>query len=132
MGAIYLGGLDSPQHVTIRNREISWEPFFACVVGSESVYCEPDRGVLAPRGGANNVCDTSKPYSDSCTLKIGQKPATWAGGGSTQAPPRGGAGGSPTCSVVGACHLVVKIEQSTQTWSVFDAEARGSATGPRG
>ena len=128
MGAIYLGGLDSPQHVTIRNREISWEPFFACVVGSESVYCEPDRGVLAPRGGANNVCDTSKPYSDSCTLKIRRKPATWAGGshlGGGAAPPR-------PSSFDGACHLVVKIEQSTQTWSVFDAEARGSATGPRG
>jgi len=30
----------------------------------------PSSGVLAPRGGASNACDASKPYSDAATLRI--------------------------------------------------------------
>ena len=30
----------------------------------------PTQGTLAPRGGANNVCDPTRPYSDSQQLKI--------------------------------------------------------------
>jgi hypothetical protein len=52
--------------VTASNRYKTWEPFFVALHPPEAPWeVEPSQGTLAPRGGANNVCDPSKPYADS-------------------------------------------------------------------
>eukprot|EP00290_Baffinella_frigidus_P048771 CAMPEP_0180386106 /NCGR_PEP_ID=MMETSP0989-20121125/29480_1 /TAXON_ID=697907 /ORGANISM="non described non described, Strain CCMP2293" /LENGTH=290 /DNA_ID=CAMNT_0022386783 /DNA_START=27 /DNA_END=899 /DNA_ORIENTATION=- len=112
--------------VRIVNEEISWEPFFVQVVGSSRVFAAPSSGTLAPRGGANNVCDPSKPYADTArvTLSLHQIGASLRGprpgkvellaGEGTESrrdpPPevRHGADGTDS-----ECHLVVKTEQRT-------------------
>ena len=59
--------------VVVHNRYKTWEPFFVALHPPEAGHAwavEPWQGTLAPRGGANNVCDPSKPYSDTQTLAV--------------------------------------------------------------
>ena len=59
--------------ISITNDERSWEQYFAYVLSStveQSFQISPLRGHLAPRGGASNACDASKPYSDSAHITI--------------------------------------------------------------
>eukprot|EP00533_Pseudo-nitzschia_delicatissima_P002819 CAMPEP_0116088122 /NCGR_PEP_ID=MMETSP0327-20121206/5709_1 /TAXON_ID=44447 /ORGANISM="Pseudo-nitzschia delicatissima, Strain B596" /LENGTH=260 /DNA_ID=CAMNT_0003579197 /DNA_START=93 /DNA_END=875 /DNA_ORIENTATION=+ len=72
--------------ISIRNQERTWEKFYAkimakrpegfvevdCVSSSIGLSVAPRSGSLAPRGGASNACDASKPYSDSATIRITQ------------------------------------------------------------
>jgi hypothetical protein len=109
-----------PQHrrctVRITNPYISWEPFHARLVPSSptppavaaAVRVDPARGVLAPRGGANNACDATKPYPDSCTLAL------------TLAcpPPRPDDAVVPEGGQEEVLQLVVCLEQCSWTWEV--------------
>ena len=64
------------------NRWRTWEPFVAAVVplGGDAAHpaaalaasfaLRTTRGTLAPRGGANNACDPSKPYRDSAVIGV--------------------------------------------------------------
>jgi len=71
--------------VTIKIEERSWEKYHAFILrrnsssknndNDDAVMCPPFRvspssGSLAPRGGASNVCDDTKPYLDSATILI--------------------------------------------------------------
>lgn len=65
--------------ITIKNEERSWEQFYAYILGSSNSIATASedlfqlssvRGHLAPRGGASNACDASKPYSDSADIRI--------------------------------------------------------------
>jgi len=57
--------------VVLRNRYKTWEPFFVALHPPDGPWAvEPWQGTLAPRGGANNVCDPSKPYADTQTLAV--------------------------------------------------------------
>jgi hypothetical protein len=57
--------------VVVRNRYKTWEPFFVALHPPDGPWAvEPWQGTLAPRGGANNVCDPSKPYADTQTLAV--------------------------------------------------------------
>ena len=69
--------------ITIKNEERSWEQYFAYILGSSdnnnsiAATASEDlfqlssvRGHLAPRGGASNACDASKPYLDSADIRI--------------------------------------------------------------
>mmetsp|Transcript_37477 Transcript_37477/g.76894 ORF Transcript_37477/g.76894 Transcript_37477/m.76894 type:complete len:250 (+) Transcript_37477:156-905(+) len=83
-GTVVLNTERPSDGVRIVNDEISWEPFYARLVsgdgaagaaaglaaagGGMQVELSPLQGTLAPRGGANNACDASKPYSDACTI----------------------------------------------------------------
>lgn len=64
-------------NVRVQNTYRTWEPWVAAVVtvdGSEpaapNFSVAPTSGTLAPRGGANNVCDASKPYHDGVVLGV--------------------------------------------------------------
>jgi hypothetical protein len=69
-GTLVLTPWRSLAAVSIVNEEISWERFVVRLVGGDgadtaaavAVTVTPESGNLAPRGGANNVCDPSKPY----------------------------------------------------------------------
>ena len=58
------------QEVTIRNEELTWEPFYARVQKNPSddgsMMVSPASGTLAPRGGRNG-------FSDSCQLRLQQQ-----------------------------------------------------------
>jgi len=59
--------------IAITNDERSWEKYYAHILPSnveQSFRISPLRGHLAPRGGASNACDASKPYSDSAHVTI--------------------------------------------------------------
>lgn len=63
--------------ISITNDERSWEKYFVYVIlpssssiVEQSFQISPPRGHLAPRGGASNACDASKPYSDSAHITI--------------------------------------------------------------
>ncbi len=69
--------------ITIKNEERSWEQYFAYILrssdnnnsiaatASEDLFqLSSVRGHLAPRGGASNACDASKPYLDSADIRI--------------------------------------------------------------
>ena len=114
----------SPSHprrvVRISNPDISWEPFHARITEPASgVRVAPAAGILAPRGGANNACDPSKPYPDACDLEVvlaaasGREPDTGppAGPGPDGAP----AGPRPDGA---ECRLVVCMEQRRWAWAV--------------
>lgn len=75
--------------VNIQNQERTWEKFFAKLMTKGSVSngnfvdagaasvglsIAPSSGFLAPRGGASNACDASKPYSDTATIHVTQSP----------------------------------------------------------
>lgn len=73
---------ESCQEVRVSNRWRTWEPFVAAVVplGGDAAHpaaalaasfaLRTTRGTLAPRGGANNACDPSKPYRDSAVIGV--------------------------------------------------------------
>jgi hypothetical protein len=65
----------------VENTYRTWEPWVAAVltaegevaaVAAESPYAlvGASSGTLAPRGGASNVCDASKPYSDAAYVRV--------------------------------------------------------------
>ena len=62
----------------VRNEEISWESFYASIerMGENGEVLGryegvvPRSGCLAPRGGAKNACDESRPYADSWELTV--------------------------------------------------------------
>mmetsp|Transcript_30402 Transcript_30402/g.71639 ORF Transcript_30402/g.71639 Transcript_30402/m.71639 type:complete len:194 (-) Transcript_30402:102-683(-) len=57
--------------VVVQNRYKTWEPFFVTLHPPEAPWeVGPSQGTLAPRGGANNVCDPSKPYADTQALVV--------------------------------------------------------------
>ncbi|CAB9509382.1 expressed unknown protein [Seminavis robusta] len=86
--------LEEATAITIANEERSWEHYYSKVVQVASdgtvlddtaVWCHessqqqptdcivtvsPATGHLAPRGGSSNLCDPSKPYSDSSQIQI--------------------------------------------------------------
>ena len=52
--------------ISVANRFKTWEPFYVSLHPADAPWeIEPAQGTLAPRGGANNACDPSKPYSDT-------------------------------------------------------------------
>jgi hypothetical protein len=70
-----------PTIISITNDERTWEQFYSKVVevsldgtilleGDGKFIITPERGNLAPRGGSSNLCDPSKPYSDSTDIQI--------------------------------------------------------------
>ncbi len=78
-GLVYFASVD------IQNQERTWEKFYAklMVCDSNGVFVDvptisteivvsPLSGSLAPRGGASNACDASKPYSDKATIRVTQ------------------------------------------------------------
>jgi len=92
-----LNGMIRTTTVSIKNEERTWEKYYAKIMPrvvvrgvltdepSTSMSASPliqedipfrvtpKLGYLAPRGGASNACDASKPYSDSVTLYIYHK-----------------------------------------------------------
>mmetsp|Transcript_29972 Transcript_29972/g.50993 ORF Transcript_29972/g.50993 Transcript_29972/m.50993 type:complete len:149 (-) Transcript_29972:396-842(-) len=58
--------------ISIKNDERSWERYFAFVLNDDRRVFRVSlvTGSLAPRGGASNVCDESKPYSDSAAISV--------------------------------------------------------------
>ena len=95
--------------VTIKNDERSWEKFYAFVLPMEedvdecSFEIRPTSGSLAPRGGASNACDETKPYSDGANVSI-----EWKGGG-------GGSAGGEVLFVVGTEAEVWRYQVETPT-----------------
>lgn len=75
---------DEQQHkshsITIKNDERSWEMYYAYILSTTSSshivddspfrIISPTAGVLAPRGGASNLCDESTPYLDNAIISI--------------------------------------------------------------
>ena len=54
----------------------SWERFYATVLppaAAAAFSIEPTCGDLAPRGGANNVCDEAKPYMDFAEVTVSRR-----------------------------------------------------------
>lgn len=59
--------------ISITNDERSWEKYYSFVLPNtfqQSFRISSMRGILAPRGGASNACDASKPYSDSAHITV--------------------------------------------------------------
>ena len=71
-GVLRFGAQRSSTTVYVTNIYSTWERYYASVLGDEASAFELGRaeGTLAPRGGANNVCDPSKPYSDRARVVI--------------------------------------------------------------
>lgn len=67
---VVTGGASDPVELTVLEGggRPCWEDIPFCVT--------PRTGFLAPRGGANNACDASKPYSDSITLCVYHREGT--------------------------------------------------------
>lgn len=77
-----MDGMIYSSSVMINNAERTWETFFVKIMtrNSENMFVEldneipisanPRSGSLAPKGGASNICDESKPYSDGATIQI--------------------------------------------------------------
>lgn len=99
----------------VRNEEISWEPYFAIVVGQSAhlFVASPRRGHLAPRGGAANACDESKRYSDAQRFVVSRRrqPAERA-----DCLVAGGA--APFDATPGATYLIVRTECDQWTWEM--------------
>ena len=76
------------------------------------VYETVSGGHLAPRGGANNVCDESKPYSDSVELTVRM---------------RGGDGGQRDGPCV--CGVVVLVRTEEDSW-LFQLVAGSDGVSP--
>ena len=55
--------------ITVRNEYMSWEQFYVSTK-TDHLDIQPMCGVLAPRGGANNVCDETKPYTDFAHIDV--------------------------------------------------------------
>ena len=121
IGVILLTKTHRHASIRITNPDISWEPFHAQIIGAAAgvgVRVAPTAGVLAPRGGAQNVCDPSKPYSDSCDLEIcmARDIATADDDDGDDGPAEGGQ--AVAAESTGAGHLVVCLEQRRWTWQV--------------
>ena len=60
--------------VSITNQYRTWEPYYSCICqpqdGVFEIMSGTSHGTLAPKGGAANACDVSKPYSDTATVSI--------------------------------------------------------------
>ena len=76
-GHIVFQKVDEVLEVHVTNTFRTWEPWVSAVVdasGRESdlfrITSSPLRGTMAPRGGAKNVCDETKPYSDSVSVAV--------------------------------------------------------------
>merc|ERR1711957_1069630 len=63
----------------------TWEKFFVTIHSSSPslssvhppmITAMPRSGTLAPRGGASNACDSSKPYADSVTIVVSRSDNT--------------------------------------------------------
>lgn len=81
-----MDGMQYSASVDLQNEEISWEKFHCKLMvmlangdftqADESIkshiQVKPKYGSLAPRGGASNACDRTKPYSDRATIRITQ------------------------------------------------------------
>jgi len=96
----------------------TWEPFVAAVVCStrgvlsvDLVSISPARGHLAPRGGANNVCDPAKPYSDTQVFEV-----DWRSSALGQDHNGPGAEGEDVGG--GEVYLIVKTEEMQWSWKV--------------
>lgn len=90
---IRLGG-----QVSIKNEELTWEPFYAAIGRSDGSACgvmtvAPSSGNLAPRGGRNN-------FSDLCLLRVERR------------------GHQPTQEVSSALYLVVRTETEHWSWRI--------------
>ena len=68
----------SAQAVTFANVYKSWERWYTRVTAPGFELSQAE-GTLAPRGGANNACDETKPYSDAHTLMVRCLPTTPVG-----------------------------------------------------
>jgi hypothetical protein len=70
--AVHFHALGDEQTVQFCNPYRTWEPWYAAVVGdgASGFELEASSGTLAPRGGANNVCDASQPYPDCAQLRV--------------------------------------------------------------
>ena len=69
---------DGAATVRVTNVFRSWDRFYATVLpasGADDAAFQvaPVCGDLAPRGGANNVCDESKPYRDHVDITIARR-----------------------------------------------------------
>ena len=118
-GTLVLTPSRSLAAVSIVNEEMSWERFVVRLVGGDgadtaadvAVTVTPESGDLAPRGGANNVCDPSKPYKDSApiTLSLSRHGVGYlqyiAGGGEDELKEK-------------PLYMMVKTELVTRTWLV--------------
>mmetsp|Transcript_8390 Transcript_8390/g.13605 ORF Transcript_8390/g.13605 Transcript_8390/m.13605 type:complete len:229 (+) Transcript_8390:3-689(+) len=69
----------STHSISIKNDERSWERYHVFLlpttiaIDDDDLCCfrvSPTTGSLAPRGGASNICDETKPYSDSAVISI--------------------------------------------------------------
>ena len=59
--------------VRIENDGRLWERYYAFVLPDDKHHrfrVFPTAGTLAPREGAPNVCDETKPYSDAATISV--------------------------------------------------------------
>ena len=69
-------GADGTASVRVTNIFRSWDRFYVTMYAGEdgagppTFVAEPTSGDLAPRGGANNVCDESKPYMDYAQISV--------------------------------------------------------------
>ena len=93
----------------------SWEVFYASFLDAaaeDAFEISPTKGHLAPRGGANNVCDESKPYSDSVELTVRV---------------RGGDGGQRDGPCV--CGVVVLVRTEEDSW-LFQLVAGSDGVSP--
>ena len=74
VGTLFFGMAGDEQAVSVVNAFRTWEPWYAEIVeGCSShafAFISAAQGTLAPRGGANNVCDDSSPYLDSAVLVV--------------------------------------------------------------
>ena len=96
--------------MVVTNRYRTWEPWYASVVSSAPgaaapFTVTPNHGTLAPRGGANNVCDETKPYADFASLRVAATAEVEAA--------MGAAAGAPA-----EAHLVVGTEEEQWTWEL--------------
>jgi hypothetical protein len=80
-GVLAFAGAGDVREARVENTYRTWEPWVAAVltaegevaaVAAESPYAlvGASSGTLAPRGGASNVCDASKPYSDAAYVRV--------------------------------------------------------------
>lgn len=119
------GGGGTIAVVRVSNSCRTWEPFIAAVVDGagarvgSGVRAEPAGGTLAPRGGANNACDASRPYPDWVKVSVVVEPA--GGGESPMALFAGAAaerGGGRKEDMPGGLFLVVKTEEEQWTFAL--------------
>ena len=78
-----MDGMTYSSSVVIQTQERTWEKFYVKIMARRNsddtfvqlengcpINVKPRSGSLAPRGGASNACDASKPYYDSATIQV--------------------------------------------------------------